>query len=76
MNENVALKLPVNEKVKHCEHNYSKHENGQFRKKHEQTTCDNCGRKRHISYYCSFRKNVSSIKRVWIPKGSHVLTNH
>ena len=29
------------------------------------------------SYYCSFKKNVSStMKRIWVLKGSHVLINH
>ena len=73
MNENTALKLSIDDKLKHCDH---KHENTQFRKKHAHTTYYNCGRKRRISYYCSFRKNVSSIKKVWVPKRSHVLTNH
>ena len=73
MNENVALKLSIDDKLKHCDH---KHENRQFRNKHAHTTCYSYGRKRNISYFCSFKKNISFIKKVWVPKGSHVLTNH
>ena len=30
-----------------------------------------------ISHYCSFNKKISStIKKIWVSKGSHVLTNH
>ena len=77
MNENATLKLSIDEKLKHCNHNCLKHDNRQYRKKHAPITCYNCGRKEHISYYCSFNKKIfSTIKRVWVPKGSHVLTNH
>ena len=77
MNENAALKLSIDEKSKYCSHDYSRNENRQYRKKHAHVTCYNCGRKGHKSYYWSFKKNESStMKRIWIPKGSHVLTNH
>ena len=53
MNENVALKLSIDEKLNHCD---LKHENKEFRKKHAYTTYYSCGRIGHISYYCSFKK--------------------
>ena len=60
MNKNVALKLSNNEKLKHCSHDSSKHDNKQYRKKHAQITCYNYGRKRHISHCCSLNKKFSS----------------
>ena len=42
MNENVALKLSIDDKLKHNDH---KHENRHFRKKHAYTTCYRSGRK-------------------------------
>ena len=42
MNENVTLKLSINDKLKH---NDNKHKNRQFRKKHAYTTCYKYGRK-------------------------------
>ena len=65
--------LSLNDKLKHTDH---KHDNRNFRKKHAHTACYCCGRKRHITFYCSFKKNVFSIKKVWVLKGSHMLTNH
>ena len=77
MNENIALKLSNNENLKHCDHDCLKHDNRQYKKKHAPITCYNCGRKGHITYYCSFNKNVSStMRKIWVPKGSHVMTNH
>ena len=77
MNENATLKLSIDEKLKHCNHDCLKHDNRQYRKKHAPITCYNCGRKGHISHYCSFNKKISStIKRIWVSKGSHVMTNH
>ena len=73
MNENATLKLSVNDKVKHNDH---KHDNRHFRKKHAHTTCYCYGRKRHIAFYCSFKKNNSSIKKVLVLKSFYVLTNH
>ena len=77
MNENVELKLSIDKKLKHCNHDCLKDDNRQCRKKHAYITCYNCGRKGHISHYYSFNRNISStMKRIWVPKGSHVLTNH
>ena len=73
MNENTTLKLSINEKLKHDDH---KHDNRHFRKKHAHTTCYSCGRKGHNAFYYSFKKNVSSFKKIWFSKGSHVLTNN
>ena len=53
LNENVALKTSMNEKLKHDNH---KHDNRHFSKKHVHTTCYSCGRKWHIAFYCSFLK--------------------
>ena len=44
MNENVALKLSIDEKLKHCNHDCLKHDN-RHRKKYAHITCYNCGRK-------------------------------
>ena len=73
LNENVALKLYMNEKLKH---NSYKHDNKHFRKKHVYTTYYSYCKKGHIAFYYSFKKNVSSFKKVWVSKSSHVLTNH
>ena len=42
MNENIALKLSIDDKLKHYDY---KHENRHCRKKHAHTTCYSCGRK-------------------------------
>ena len=73
LNENVALKVSMNEKLKHDDH---KHGNKHFRKKYVHTTCYSCGRKRHIAFYCNVKNNVSFLKRNWVPKGFHVLINN
>ena len=72
LNGNVVLKISINEKGKHTNHI---HANRPPRKKHAHITCYECGRKGHIAFYCSFNVKSSSIKKIWIPKGSHVLTN-
>ena len=76
MNENATLKLSIEKKSKHCSHDCFRNKNRQYRKKHTHVTCYNCTRNKHISYYFSFKKNISSVKRIWVPKGSHVLSNH
>ena len=63
----------MNEKKKHINH---MHGNRNSRKKHAHITCYKCGRKGHIVFYCSFKKKHSSFKKIWVPKGSHVLTNN
>ena len=72
LNENATLKLTIDEKRKHT---YHKHANRPPRKKHAHITCYECGRKGHIAFYCSFKVKCSSFKKIWVPKGSHVLTN-
>ena len=73
LNENVVLNVSMNEKLKHDDH---KHGNKHFRKKHVHTNCYECGRKGHIAFYCSFKKNHSPFKKTWVSKGSYVLTNN
>ena len=63
MNENATLKLSIDKKLKHCNHDWLKHDNRQYKKKHAHITCYNYGRKEHISHYCSFNRNVSSTMR-------------
>ena len=46
LNENATLKVFMNEKLKHDDH---EHGNKHFRNKHVQTTCYECGRKGHIA---------------------------
>ena len=72
LNENVALKLNINKKEKHTNH---MHANRPPRKKHAHITCYKCGRKSHISFHCFLKDKCSSFKKIWVPKGSHVLTN-
>ena len=72
LNENAALKLTIDEKRKHTYHKYA---NRPPRKKHTYITCYECGRKGHIAFYCSFKVKSSSFKKIWVPKGSHILTN-
>ena len=72
LDENVAIKLIINEKKKHT---YHKHANRSSRKKHAHISCYEYGRKGHIAFYCSLKVKCSSFKKIWIPKGSHVLTN-
>ena len=61
LNENVALKVSMNEKKKHINH---VHGNRNSRKKHAHTTCYECGRKSHIAFYCSFKKKHSLFKKI------------
>ena len=72
LDENVALKLTINEKKKHT---YHKHANRSPRKKHAHITCYECGRKGHIAFYCSLKVKCFSFKKIWVLKGSHTLTN-
>ena len=72
LNENVALIISINEKEKHTNH---MHANRPPRKKHAHLTCYECSRKCHIAFYCSYNAKHSSFKKIWISKGSHVLTN-
>ena len=76
MNENSVLKLSINEKTMQCSNKHSKSENRQHRK-HENIACYTCGVKGHIAYKCCFLKHGSLLfKRIWVPKGSHILYNH
>ena len=52
------------------------HANRHSRKKHAHTTCYECGRKCYIAFYCSYKAKHSPFKKIWVPKGSHVLTNN
>ena len=72
LNENVILKLTIDEKRKHT---YYKHVTRPPRKKHAFITCYECGRKGHIAFNCVFKVKSSSLKKIWVPKGSHILTN-
>ena len=71
MNENSALKLSLREIPMHGSHGCFKNKNNHYRKKNENITCYNCGRIGHISYFCH-----STVRSIWVPKGSHLLTNH
>ena len=73
LKENAALKISMNEKEKHINH---MHGYRHFRKKHTHITCYECGRKGNITFYCSFKKKHSPFKKIWVSKGSHVLTNN
>ena len=76
MNENFVLKLSINEKTMQCSNEHSKSKNRQYRK-HENIPCYICGVKGHIAYKCCFVKHDSLLfKRIWVPKGSHILSNH
>ena len=46
------------------------------RKKHAYTTCYECGKIGHIAFYCSFKNKRSDFKKIWVPKGFHLLTNN
>ena len=72
LNENAAIKISINEKEKHTNH---MHANRPSRKKHVHITCYECGKKGHIAFYCSYNAKHSSLKKIWVPKGSHILTN-
>ena len=72
MNENVALKISINKKEKHTNH---MHANRPPRKKHAHVTCYEYDRKNHIAFYCYFNAKHYFFKKIWVPKGSHVLTN-
>ena len=76
MNENYVLKLSINEKTMQCSNEHSNSENKKHRK-HENVACYKCCVKGHMPYKYSFVKHDSSLfKRIWVPKGSHVLSNH
>ena len=72
LNENTALKISKNRSEKHVNH---MHANIPLRKKHAHISCYECGRKGHIAYYCSFNAKHPSVKKIWVPKGSHILSN-
>ena len=73
LNENVALKVFINEKEKHTNH---MHANRHSKKKQAHISCYECGRKCHITFYYSYKAKHSSFKKIWVPKDSHVLTNN
>ena len=73
MNENAALQISTSKKEKHTNH---MHANRQFRKKHAHTTCYECGRKGHIVFYYFYKEKHSPLKKIWVPKGSYILTNN
>ena len=76
MNENFVLKFSINEKTMQCSNKYSKFENRQNRK-HKNVACYKCGVKGHMPYKCYYIKHDSSLfKKIWIPKDSHILSNH
>ena len=50
MNENATLKLSIDEKLKHCNHDCLKHDNRQYRKKYAYITCYNYGRKNALYF--------------------------
>ena len=76
MNENSTLKVPINEKTMQYSNEHSKNENRQYRK-HENVVCYKCGVKGHMPYKCCYIKHDSSLfKKIWVPKGSHILFNH
>ena len=59
-----------------CPNEHSNSENKQHRK-HENVACYKCGVKGHMPYKCCFvRHDFSLFKRIWVPKGSYVLSNH
>ena len=62
----------INEMKMHTRH---KHANRPPRKKHAHVTCYECGQKGHIAFYCSLKVKNSSFKKIWVPKGSHIVTN-
>ena len=46
------------------------------KKKHAYTICYECGKKDHVAFYYSFKNKCSPFKKIWVPKGSHMLTNN
>ena len=45
--------------------------------KHENVACFKYGVNGHMLYKCCYIKHDSSLfKRIWVPKGSHILSNH
>ena len=75
MNIKSTLKLSINEKIMQCSNEHSKIDNGQNRK-HENVACYKYGVKGHMPCNCVYIKHDSSLlKRIWVPKGSHVLSN-
>ena len=72
LNENATLKISINKQEKHTNH---MHANRPPRKKHTHINCYECGRKGHIAFYCSYNAKHSSFKKIWVPKGFHILTN-
>ena len=76
INENSALKLSINEKTMQYSNDHSKSKNRQYRK-HENVACYICGVNGHMPYKCCYIKHDSSLfKRIWVSKGSHILSNH
>ena len=72
LNEYTAFKISKNRSEKHIKH---MHANRPPRKKHAHISFYECGRKCHIAFYCSFNVKHPSVKKIWVPKGSHILTN-
>ena len=76
MNENSALKLSINEKTMQCSNEHLKSENRLYWK-HDNVTCYKCGVKGHMLYKYYYIKYDSSLfKKIGVPKGSHILSNH
>ena len=71
MNENSALKLSLKEIPVHSSHIHSQGRNNYYKRRNANVSCYKCGRIGHISYFC-----YTTVKKVWVPKGSHLLTNH
>ena len=61
LNENDAIKVSTSKKEKHANH---MHVNKHFRKKHAHTTCYECGRKGHITFYYFYKEKHSSFKKI------------
>ena len=75
VNENSVLKLSIDEKTMQCSKKHSKNDNRQ-NKKHENVSYYKCGVKSHMPYKCYIKHDSSLFKRIWISKGSHILSNH
>ena len=71
MNENSALKLSLKEIPVHGSHIHSQGRNNYYKRRNANVSCYKCGRIGHISYFC-----YTTVKKVWVPKSSHLLTNH
>ncbi|XVF37301.1 hypothetical protein REPUB_Repub19eG0134400 [Reevesia pubescens] len=61
-----SSKTPLNSNVPKRRNSFKKRFNGY---------CYCCGKKGHISYDCHHNDNAPKTSMVWVPKGSHVLTN-